>query len=779
MALQGKGMLIMQPSLVMVVLLVALAAAITAEAAAKPRPGCLTQCGNLTVPFPFGMEAGCYKNDKFFIYCSHSTNPPTAYLRKSNIPVTNISLEEGEIQVKQFAARDCYDDQGVQTNDSTDFRLWVSNYTISSTKNKFMAIGCDTYALYKGYRVDEERFITGCMSLCSSLGSAEKDSCSGIGCCQTSIPSGLKNQTLRLSSYYNHTFITGFNPCSYAFVVQEGQFNFSKETSFEQLKSNKMLPMILNWEIENESCSAAQKRVDYPCHNKTTKCVDRFINMTSASSGYFCRCLPGYQGNPYLPDGCQDTDECALNSNPCNNGKCKNLPGNYSCSCNSGYKNQDAITCIKSASAISLKITLGIPLSILVLVVASFCIYQEMKNRKFNKLKQKYFEDNGGLFLKQELASYAGSVRTAARIFTEEELKKATNNYHVSGKIGEGGYGTVYKGILSNEQVVAIKKSKVSAPITESGQFVNEVIVLSQIHHKNVVRLIGCCLETQTPILVYEFIAHGTLYEHIHRKNNKATSPLSLPLRLKIASDTAEALAYLHYSTSTPIIHRDVKATNILLDENYTAKVSDFGASRLVPDQDENKLSTFVQGTVGYLDPEYLQSNILTEKSDVYSFGVVLVELLTSQRALCFEKPEAERNLAKVFVSLLDSDRLGQILDDEIVEGHFERVTKVADLAKRCLRLRGEERPSMKEVAAELDRLVPTMELYPSGGKPDFPRTHKDTDYLLGSPVSSSSFVDIRGEGDSGSYSSILISADYERSMQNQIQMVTPHGDGR
>ncbi|PQM37242.1 hypothetical protein Pyn_18383 [Prunus yedoensis var. nudiflora] len=384
--------------------------------------------------------------------------------------------------------------------------------------------------------------------------------------------------------------------------------------------------------------------------------------------------------------------------------------------------------------------TKSIPLSILVLVVASFCIYLEMKNRKFNKLKQKYFEDNGGLFLKQELASYAGSVRTAARIFTEEELKKATNNYHVSEKIGEGGYGTVYKGILSNKQVVAIKKSKVSAPITESRQFVNEVVVWRPKHQY--------WFTSSSPMALFMSTFIG--------KNNKGTSPLSLPLRLKIASDTAEALAYLHYSTSTPIIHRDVKATNILLDENYTAKVSDFGASRLVPDQDENKLSTFVQGTIGYLDPEYLQSNILTEKSD----------------------PEAERNLAKVFVSLLDSDRLGQILDNEIVEGHFERVTKVADLAKRCLRLRGEERPSMKEVAAELDGLVPTMELYPSGGKPNFPRTHKDTDYLLGSPVSSSSFVDIRGEGDAGSYSSILISADYERSMQNQIQMVTPYGDG-
>ncbi|CAB4276576.1 unnamed protein product [Prunus armeniaca] len=215
----------MQPSLVMVVLLVAVAAAITAEAAAKPRPGCPTQCGNLTVPFPFGMEKGCYKDDKFFINCSKATNPPTAYLMKGNLPVTNISLEEGELQIQQSAARDCYDEQG-----GIDFELWVSPYKISSTKNKFIAIGCDTYALFEGYRADEERFITGCMSLCNSLDSAKKDSCSGIGCCQTSIPSELKNQTLKLSSYYNHTFIKDFNPCSYAFVVQEGQFNFSPET---------------------------------------------------------------------------------------------------------------------------------------------------------------------------------------------------------------------------------------------------------------------------------------------------------------------------------------------------------------------------------------------------------------------------------------------------------------------------------------------------------------------------------------------------------------------
>ncbi|PQP92227.1 wall-associated receptor kinase 5 [Prunus yedoensis var. nudiflora] len=126
-----------------------------------------------------------------------------------------------------------------------------------------------------------------------------------------------------------------------------------------------------------------------------------------------------------------------------------------------------------------------------------------------------------------------------------------------------------------------------------------------------------------------------------------------LALLLKIAVDTAEALAYLHHSTSMPIIHQDVKTANILLDENFTAKVSDFGASRLVP-EDQNQISTLVQGTLGYLDPEFLQSNTPTEKSDVYSFGVVLVELLTGQKAISLKKPEAERNLAKVFVGFVE-----------------------------------------------------------------------------------------------------------------------------
>lgn len=302
--------------------------------------------------------------------------------------------------------------------------------------------------------------------------------------------------------------------------------------------------------------------------------------------------------------------------------------------------------------------------------------------------------------LQQQLHGREGSSESV-KIFTAEELEKATNKYDEDTIIGRGGYGTVYKGILADGRVVAIKKSKL-VDQTQIEQFINEVVVLSQINHRNVVKLLGCCLETEVPLLVYEFITNGTLFDYIHNKS-KASS-ISWETRLRIAAETAGVLSYLHSSASIPIIHRDVKSTNILLDDNYTAKVSDFGASRLVP-LDQTQLSTMVQGTLGYLDPEYLHTSQLTEKSDVYSFGVVLVELLTGKKALSFDRPEEERSLAMHFLSSLKNDRLFQILEDYIVpnDENMEQLKDVAKLAKRCLEVKGEERPTMKEVARELD----------------------------------------------------------------------------
>jgi serine/threonine protein kinase len=387
-----------------------------------------------------------------------------------------------------------------------------------------------------------------------------------------------------------------------------------------------------------------------------------------------------------------------------------------------------------------------------------------LKRRKLLKLKEKFFKQNGGLMLQQRLSSHRGSVESN-KIFSAEELKKATNNYDKSRVLGQGGYGTVYKGVLPDNKVVAIKKSKISDQ-SQIEQFINEVIVLTQINHRNVVKLLGCCLETEVPLLVYEFITNGTLSDHIHNKS--LSSSLSWVKRLKIAAETAGALAYLHFSTSMPIIHRDVKTTNILLDDNYMAKVSDFGASKLVP-LDQTQLTTLVQGTFGYLDPEYFHTSQLTEKSDVYSFGVVVAELLTGKEALSFNRPESDRNLAMYFVSAIKEDRLLQILEDHIVkEGNIEELKEVANLAKRCLRVRGEDRPSMKEVAMELEGLT-IMGKHP-WGKADLHM--EETEYLLNNGPSHSFSIDV-GIGSSSTANTTI---GYD-SMMNQV--LKPVDDGR
>ncbi|KAL6954108.1 hypothetical protein U1Q18_049680, partial [Sarracenia purpurea var. burkii] len=404
-----------------------------------------------------------------------------------------------------------------------------------------------------------------------------------------------------------------------------------------------------------------------------------------------------------------------------------------------GYRGDgrsDGEGCIADQSLV-IQIVVGLVVSITGVLMISSWLYWIYRKRNLIKLKEKFFRQNGGLMLQQKLSNsrQERSTQELIRIFTSEELKQATDNYDKSRIVGRGGNGTVYRGILSNNQIVAVKKSNNLVDENQIEQFINEVVILSQINHRNVVKLLGCCLETQVPLLVYEFIANDTLFHHIHHSQIRSSdSSISWRIRLRISSETAGVLSYLHSAASVPIIHRDVKTTNILLDENFTAKVADFGASRLVP-VDQNQLGTMVQGTLGYLDPEYLLTSQLTEKSDVYSFGVVLAELITGKKVLCLDQPEEERCLSNFFLSCLRNNRLNEIIDERIVmEGNVEeQIREVANLAKRCLRVKGEERPSMREVAMELDGLMmKNMEKkHPWENKRDLSHEEESV-YLLG-----------------------------------------------
>ncbi|KAK8510589.1 hypothetical protein V6N12_055516 [Hibiscus sabdariffa] len=712
-------------SVVLLQVLILLDVIMVAKASTPPiaKPGCRSRCGNVIIPYPFGTGGDCNITEEFFITCNTSFTPNKPFLTNSNIEVLNISLD-GQLRIlSRSTSYDCYNASG--------YREWfypwlqLSEFSINSDKNKFTAIGCDTYARVEGFL--GQRYATGCLSLCNNITDVSDGSCSGIGCCQTSIPKGVRSYNITLESYDNHVAVLPENPCSFAFVAENDNYTFSSSDIRGFGFQDRIFPVTLDWKIGNTSCNEAKTdTTNFACEGNSD-CVD-----SESNSGYFCKCFEGYEGNPYLSGGCQDINECET-MDPCNGtATCFNLPGTYNCSCPVGYGGdgrRNGTGCSlpdnrRSNRSPLIDVALGTSIGFLGLLLGIVFLYWMLRQRQINKLREEYFQQNGGVLLRDQLSTRQG-YREDVKIFAAEELENATNNYHESRILGQGGQGTVYKGILADNRVVAIKKSIIGDP-SQVEQFINEIMVLCQINHRNVVKLLGCCLETQVPLLVYEYITNGTLFHHMH--NDDTASYLPWETRLRIATETAEALAYLHSAASVPIIHRDIKLANILLDDNYTAKVSDFGASRLIP-SDEAQITTIVQGTFGYLDPEYMHTSLLTEKSDVYSFGVVLIELLTGQKVVCFKRSEEKRVLAMYFVSLMKEDRLLEILDPRVVnDGNVEQLKEVAALARRCVRVKGEERPTMKEVAHELAGLQ-AMPKHPwSGSK----LIGEEAEYLLG-----------------------------------------------
>ncbi|CAL9215759.1 unnamed protein product [Arabidopsis halleri] len=721
------------PSLFLVAIFFYLAYTQLVKGQPQPRHDCQSRCGNVTIDYPFGISTGCYYpgDDSFNINCEE--DKPNV-LR--NIEVRNFN-HSGQLRVMLNRSTVCYDEE---RNIEFNFhRLMLDNLSLSPN-NKFTIVGCNAWALLSTFGI--QNYSTGCLSLCDSP-PPPNSKCNGVGCCRTdvSIPLDSNRVVTQPSRFENMSSVEHFNPCSYAFLVEDGMFNFSGLEDLKNLRNVKQFPVVLDWSIGNQTCEQVIGR--NICGGNST-CFD-----STRGKGYNCKCLQGFDGNPYLSEGCQDINECSTRRHNCSdNSTCENTLGSFHCKCPSGYDlNTTTMSCIDTPKEEPkylgwTTVLLGTTIGFLIILLTISYVQQKTKHRKNTELRQQFFEQNGGGMLIQQLSG-AGPSNVDVKIFTEEGMKAATNGYDESRILGQGGQGTVYKGILPDNSIVAIKKARLGDR-SQVEQFINEVLVLSQINHTNVVKLLGCCLETEVPLLVYEFISSGTLYDHLH--GSMFDSSLTWEHRLRIAIEIAGTLAYLHSSASIPIIHRDVKTANILLDENLTAKVADFGASRLIP-MDQEQLTTMVQGTLGYLDPEYYNTGLLNEKSDVYSFGVILMELLSGEKALCFERPLTSKHLVSYFVSAMKENRLHEIIDGKVMNEYNQReIRESARIALECTRITGEERPSMKEVATKLEALrVKTTKHQWSDQYP------KEVEHLVGVQILSA-----QGDTSSIGYDSIM-----------------------
>lgn len=291
-----------------------------------------------------------------------------------------------------------------------------------------------------------------------------------------------------------------------------------------------------------------------------------------------------------------------------------------------------------------------------------------------------------------------GNIKT----FSYNELRTATDNFHPRNKIGRGGFGTVYKGILINGIEVAVKT--LSAESKQGvREFLTEIDIISNVRHTNLVQLIGCCVQGTNRILVYEFLENKSLDTVLLGSRGKNTK-LDWEKRSAICKDIARAIGYLHEEVVPPIVHRDIKASNILLDKDFIPKIGDFGLAKLFPDNITH-ISTRIVGTTGYLAPEYVLGGQLTKKADVYSFGVLMLEIISAKNS---GKPTLGTRMQKLLLEwawqLYEEGRLLEMVDPELEGFPEEEVTRYIKIAFFCTQGTASRRPTMSQVVDMLSR---------------------------------------------------------------------------
>ncbi|XP_050286457.1 wall-associated receptor kinase-like 8 isoform X6 [Quercus robur] len=655
-----------------------------AEAAAPiAKPNCSDSCGDIYIPYPFGKTTECYLNYWFKIVCNETGGSLKAFLPSIGMEVLEIHLTDpynnyyfwndpGLIRLNvPIISSNC---KSLSSGNIGGVDISGSPFYFSSYRDKFISVGCDNLALMTSI---DPMVVVGCKSNCTDKSMIEDiklKNCLGRKCCITTIPSGIQVLNASFRSIKEENKVS--EECKYAFLADDKWL--SSEDITYKVQSLEYVPVVLEW--------TASEFITVDSDELRRRNSEGYPTLYETKYYY---CLKGYQGNPYLPTGCQDINECenkTLNKCP-NKSDCVNTQGSYNCN--------------KPKSPVKMAIiVICSSLGALFLFTITWCLYKIIKKRNQIKLKKKFFKRNGGLLLQQQLSSNDNNVQKT-KLFNSKELENATDHFNKNRILGKGGQGTVYKGMLVDGRIVAIKKCN-TVDKGNLEQFINEIIILSQINHRNVVKLLGWCLETEVPLLVYEFIPNGTLFQYIHEVNEDFPL-LTWDMRLRIATEVAGSLSYLHSAASLPIYHRDIKSSNILLDDKYKAKVADFGTSRSVA-IDQTHVTTLVYGTFGYLDPEYFQTSQFTEKSDVYSFGVVLIELLTGEKPVSSTRSQEDRNLSTYFIHSIKENRLFDILDTQVrKDGNKHEVMAIANLAKRCLHLNGKKRPTMTEIVMGLE----------------------------------------------------------------------------
>nr|XP_043635026.1 wall-associated receptor kinase-like 1 [Erigeron canadensis] len=649
------------------------------------KPGCNDMCGNVMIPYPFGIGSNCAVNEWYNVDCVISERP---YLSEfNNLEVLNINLEQQTVTVNASVTSDCQNPVR-DSNQILNVDLDNSPFLFSRSRNKFVVEGCGNAVILDNNR---RLILTGCSNTCRNDTSSDKNKCIGIGCCEMTLPYYLKSYSVNLTALESLGRQNG--ACGSVYLVDEESY-LGHGSSYVPLS---LLWTLVERDMNQISCKSLRpSRLKVDLGNRTSmeswKCNIRYGNSSSNE-------------NPYLLFD-EEKDECVRCRD--SGGRCvydteyvDGIAYNRNFTCKYDPRNPDNYKTKSAGSPLGFILGVSLSAGVIYFVAIGYAIYKLIMRTKDNRRRKLFFKRNGGLLLKQQEEADPSAIDKII-FFTSRELEKATNNFNVNRILGRGGQGTVYKGMLADGRIVVVKKSKI-VDERRLEQFINELVILSQVNHRNVVKLLGCCLETEVPLIVSEFISNKTLYDHIHFEPDEFQ--LSWKMRLQIATEAAGALAYLHSATSIPIYHRDIKTTNILLDDKYRAKVSDFGISTFTS-IDQTHMTTLVKGTCGYLDPEYSQSSQFTQKSDVYSFGVVLVELLTGERPISVIRFGGNRSLAMHFVLAMEEGLAMSIFDLMVIkEATKDELQAVANLAMRCLKMNGKNRPTMKEVATELETI--------------------------------------------------------------------------